>query len=105
AVLHPDHPTYAQGITSSERTLSFVGQGDFTVRILDTVHFTQRGEIHIRDNIVGPLKAAPPLPTDNGGQGRSCSGADCVVLKLYGITDVGGVVVIDVRRRDIAPLN
>jgi hypothetical protein len=105
AVLHPDHPTYAQGLTSSERTLSFVGQGDFTVRILDTVHFTQRGEIHIRDNIAGPLKAAPPLPTDNAGQGRSCSGADCVVLKLYGITDAGGVVVIDVRRRDIAPLN
>jgi len=27
-----------------------------------------------------------------------------VVLKLYAITDVGGVVVVDVRRRDIAIL-
>jgi hypothetical protein len=104
AVLHPDHPSFSPAIPSSERTLAFVGQADFTVRILDTVHFTERGQIHIRNNIVGPLRVAPPLPSDNAGSGRNCSGSDCVVVKLYGITDAGGVVVVDVRRRDISTL-
>jgi hypothetical protein len=31
-------------------------------------------------------------------------GADCVVVKLYGITDGGGIVVVDVRRRDFVIL-
>ncbi|MCJ7627483.1 MAG: hypothetical protein MUO50_03745, partial [Longimicrobiales bacterium] len=104
AALHPNHPSFAPGMASSERTLSFVGQGDYTVRILDTVHFTERGQLHIRDLIVGPLRAGPPLPTDNGGVGNACVGADCVVVKLYAVTDAGGVVVVDVRRRDIANL-
>ncbi len=104
AVLHPNHPTFVPGMASSARTLSFVAQADYTVRILDTVHFTERGQIHIRDNIVGPLKAGPPLASDNGGAGGNCVGGDCVVVKLYGVTDGGGVVVVDVRSRDIASL-
>jgi hypothetical protein len=104
AALHPDHPSYVQGTATSDRTLAFVGQADYTVRILDTVHFTERGQIHIRDNIVGPLRVAPPLPTDNNGNGRNCVGEDCVVLKLFGITSAGGVVSVDVRRRDIETL-
>jgi DNA-binding beta-propeller fold protein YncE len=104
AALHVDHPSYGQGLPSSDRTLSFVGQSDYTVRILDTVHFSERGEIHIRDNIVGPLRVGPPLAVDNGGQGRNCSGDNCVVLKLYAITDAGGIVIVNVRRRDIGPL-
>jgi hypothetical protein len=84
--------------------VSFVGQADHTVRILDTAHFTERGQIHIRDNIAGPLRAGPPLPTDNGGTGAACVGQDCVVVKLYAVTDGGGVVVVDVRRRDILTL-
>jgi hypothetical protein len=89
---------------SSDKTLAFVGQADNTVRILDTTHFTERGQLHIRDTVVGPLRVGPPLPTDNGGQGAACTGSDCVVLKVYGITDVGGVVVVDVYRRDILDL-
>jgi len=102
--LHPDHPSTVGPVASSEETLAFVGQADNTIRILDTVHFTARGTLHIRDNLVGPLRAGPPLPTDNGGAGASCTGMDCIVVKLYGITDGGGVVVIDVRRRDIGAL-
>lgn len=104
AVLHPSHPSFTPATPSSERTLSFVGQADRTVRILDTAHFTERGQVHIRDNIVGPLRAGPPLPTDNAGTGAACVGPDCVVVKLYAVTDGGGVVVIDVRRRDITTL-
>jgi hypothetical protein len=102
--LHPYHPSFTPGTPSSETTLSFVGQSDYTIKILDTAHFTERGQLHIRDMIVGPLKAGPPLPTDNNGQGGACVGEDCVVVKLYGITDAGGIVVVDVRRRDIADL-
>jgi hypothetical protein len=104
ATLHPNHPSFLPGMPSSETTLSFVGQRDNTIRILDTVHFTERGQLHIRDVVTGPLRAGLPLPTDNDGQGAACVGGDCVVLKLYGITDAGGVVVVDVRRRDIIDL-
>jgi hypothetical protein len=104
AVLHPYLPSFTPGMPSSEKTLSFVGQADNTIRILDTTHFTERGQLHIRDLIVGPLRAGPPLPADNGGVGSACVGEDCVVVKLYAITDAGGVVVVDVRRRDIADL-
>ena len=104
ATLHPSHPSFLPGLPSSELTLSFVGQADNTVRILDTSHFTERGQLHIRDVVTGPLKAGLPLPTDNNGQGAGCVGQDCVVVKLYGITDGGGVVVVDVRRRDISDL-
>jgi hypothetical protein len=104
AVLHPNNPSFSPDTPSSEHSLSFVGQADNTVRILDTTHFTERGQMHIRDIIVGPLKAGPPLPTDNDGVGSACLGQNCVVVKLYGITDAGGVVVIDVRRRDFITL-
>lgn len=102
--LHPDHPSFGGAVSSSETTLSFVGRSNHVIRILDTVHFAERGEIYIRDNIVGPLRAGPPLPTDNDGAGASCIDPDCVVAKLYGVTDAGGVVVVDVRRRDIGGL-
>jgi hypothetical protein len=102
--LHPHHPSFTPATPSSETTLSFVGQADYTIRILDTTHFAERGQLHIRDLVVGPLKAGPPLPTDNDGLGSACVGDDCVVVKLYGITDAGGVVVVDVYRRDIADL-
>jgi hypothetical protein len=104
AALHPYHPSFTPATPSSETTLSFVGQADYTIRILDTTHFAERGQLHIRDQVVGPLKAGPPLPTDNDGLGGACVGDDCVVVKLYGITDAGGVVVVDVYRRDIADL-
>jgi DNA-binding beta-propeller fold protein YncE len=104
AVLHPSLPSFTPSMPSSDQTLSFVGQADYTIRILDTTHFAERGQIHIRDLIVGPLKAGPPLPSDNGGLGSDCVGDDCVVLKLYAITDVSGVVVVDVHQRDISEL-
>jgi hypothetical protein len=106
AVLHPRHPgDYRAGVTrgSGPETVAFVGTGNRTIRIVDTVHFTYRGEIPIRDNLTGPFRAAPPSVADN--QGKNCPGdSTCVVAKLYGATDAGGVVVVKVLASDIESL-
>jgi hypothetical protein len=105
-VLHPRHPAdYRGGVArgSTPETVAFVGTGNYSIRIVDTVHFTYRGEIPIRDNLTGPFRAGPPSAADN--QGKSCpANPTCVVAKLYGATDAGGVVVINVLASDIKPL-
>jgi hypothetical protein len=94
--LHPDHPSYVNYPPSGPNTLGFVAARQ-TVKIVDTVHFFERGEIQIRDNIIGPLKVSRPLPGDNVG----CAGENCIVARLYGVTDAGAVVLVEVRGRDI----
>ncbi len=106
AVLHPRHPgDYHGGVArgSTPETVAFVGTGNHSIRIVDTVHFTYRGEIPVRDNLVGPFRSGPPSAVDN--QGKSCPGnPTCVVAKLYGVTDAGGVVVVNVLASDIKAL-
>lgn len=104
AALHPDHAAESGGSTPA--TLSFVGTAESTVKIIDTYHFFARGEIPIRDPIVGPLRATRPLPSDNAG--LTCPADDrCVVVKLFAVTQSedaeqpDGVVIIDVREGDI----
>ncbi len=89
--IDPGHPSFYEGVLSNQNTLAFVGTGNHTIRIIDTIHFNTRGEIAIRDNIVGRLEAAPRLPGDP---------AD-VVLKLYGVTSSDGILVLDVHSGDI----
>lgn len=96
AVLHPAHPSYASLPQSGRTTVAFVDDGDM-IRIVDTVHFHERGAIPIRDAVVGPLRVSAPLPADTG----TCPGPDCVVARLYAVTDAGAVVVVNVRDRDI----
>ena len=96
AALHPAHPSYASYPLPGPTTLAFVADGN-TVRIVDTVHFSDRGSITVRDDIIGPLRVSPPLPSDNA----SCSGVDCIVAWLYGVTNAGTVVTVSVRGRDI----
>lgn len=80
--------------------LAFVATPEHTIRILETSHYLPVGEITIRDTIVGPLRSSAPLPGDNAG--LACPGSpECVAVKIYGVTSAGGVVVIDVRERDI----
>jgi hypothetical protein len=80
--------------------LAYVGANDESIKIIDTLHFLQRGDIPIRDDLVGPLRAAAPLPSDNAG--LSCPGdLRCVTVKLYGITSAGGVVIVNVRQGDL----
>jgi hypothetical protein len=96
AAVHPDHPSYLTLPPSGPNTLAYVAAGQ-SIKIVDTVHFIERGDLQIRDNIVGPLKVSRPLPSDNAG----CSGANCIVARLYGVTSAGAVVTVEVRGRDI----
>lgn len=132
------HPLHANAVSATGRAvhepnthLAFMGTGEGTIDIYNTVHFFRTGRIFVRDVVSGPLRAALPFPTDN--QGLQCSqtvavrnragtvigqaialfdDADglvpdtdnderCIVLKLYGVTTAGGVVVVDVRKADI----
>ncbi len=106
AALHPSHPTdpAVPPVGSSATTVAFTATGDRAIRILDTVHYVERGRIPVRDDIVGPLRVTHPFSTDNGGQGRSCQGANCVVAKVFAVTGTGGLVVVDVRASDILPI-
>jgi hypothetical protein len=128
AVLHPLHSDVAGlanpgGRTSDPNTqIAFLGSGERSIVIVDTWHFNKLGELVIRDDIAGPLKASLPLAMDNADPELTCnlvpvtdrygswigdavdlasSDDACVAVKLYGITSVGGVAVIDVRVSDI----
>jgi hypothetical protein len=97
AQLHPDHPSYALGIPpSGPTTLAFVSAGN-VIRIFDTVHFTERGVIPVRDVISGPLRVSRPL----AGEATGCPGSNCIIAKLYGVTSAGTIVVVNVRTRDL----
>ncbi len=96
AALHPDHTGV---IAATGSSYSFIGTDRSTVKIIDTVHFLEVGEIAIRDDIVGPLRATRALPADNAGLAPGSS--NYVIAKLYGVTSAGGVVVVNIRIRDI----
>lgn len=120
ATLHPLHEDGPVDTNPNTR-LAFVGTGDHAIDIIDTVHFFRAGRVFLRDVVVGPLRASLPFASDNTGLScgdRTPSGAiriyadadgqvinttnddRCVVLKLYGVTSAGGVVVVDVTKAD-----
>jgi hypothetical protein len=92
AALHPDQDQFS--VTNELERLSFLGSGDARVEIVDTHFFSfSRGQILIRDPIVGPLRITRALPGD----------AANIVVRLYGVTQ-NGVVVIPVKDTDIIPI-
>jgi len=95
AALHPDNDITASPPEGDDpsRRLTFLGSGDARVEIVDA-HFYEvpRGNLLIRDPILGPLRISRRLPPDPAE----------VILKLYGITE-NGVVVIPVKDTDIIP--
>ena len=101
AAFHPEHP--ADLALSGPETLAFTATGDRAIRIMDTFHYHERGRILVRDDVVGPLRVTHPFASDNGGQGRSCQGPNCVVLKVFASTATGGILVVDILASDILP--
>lgn len=100
--LHPDHPNTPAPQQPSETTVAFTMAPDRSVRVLDTVHYTERARIPVRDDLTGPFRVTPPLPSDNEGQGRNCTGDHCVVAKVFAVTGEAGVLVLDIRASDLA---
>lgn len=112
AAFHPAHDAITDGGHTDVDSLgvAFTGTSEHSVDVINTFHFNQVSTLVIRDNIVGPLRAGPPLAADNGGEAAACvtlhTGSvkgDCIVAKLYGITSAGGVVIVNVRFRDLRP--
>lgn len=112
AALHPDHDALTDGghTDAGSGGVAFVGTAEHSIEVVNTFHFNLVNTLMIRDDVVGPLVAGPPLSTDNGGLGGQCvamtaspADQDCVVAKLYAITSAGGVVIVNVRLRDLEP--
>jgi hypothetical protein len=98
--LHPNHVDGSAG--SNDNTIAFIATSDRTIKIVDTFHYSERGEIFIRDRIVGQLRASPPMGNVNAG--LSATSCNYTVAQLFGITSANNVVVVNVRRRDIRDL-
>jgi hypothetical protein len=102
------HPLSADPLLDPpEHALAFVSTPNKTIKILDSVHFYQRGEISLRDNVVGPVKSSLPLPSENVG--LVPTDRNYILVKLYvvsGYKDVNGVdqtqvVILNVRNKDL----
>ena len=78
--------------TDGPDQLAFVASADGTIEIVDMVHYNNRGTLKLKYGLYGPLRATRPLPGDPSD----------VVLKLYGMT-ANGLVVINLRASDIKP--
>jgi hypothetical protein len=91
------HPSHVDATLSNSTTLAFIATVNRSIKIVDTFNFRERGEILIRDNIVGPLRAALPLATENFGLAE----CDQIWVKLYGVTGAGKAVIINVRKKDV----
>ena len=98
--LHPHHTDVIPQTTfSNDSTIAFIATGNRTIKIVDTFHFFERGEVPIRDNVVGQLRAAVPPPgTNTGFLPSSC---DYTVAQLYGVTATNHVLIVNIRKRDI----
>lgn len=88
------HPL-ANGLVNTDpnQRLAFVASSNENIEVVDIAHYVNRGALPIKQNLYGPLRAALPL--------AGVDPAD-VVLKLYGLT-AKGLVVIDIRLADIKP--
>ncbi|OYV73166.1 MAG: hypothetical protein B7Z72_03090, partial [Gemmatimonadetes bacterium 21-71-4] len=76
--------------TDGTDQVAFVGSASGQVEIVDIAHYNNRGTLQLKYGLYGPLRATRPLPGDPAG----------VVLKLYGMT-TNGLVVINLRASDI----
>jgi hypothetical protein len=86
--------------TDSTRT-AFVASSNGSIEIVDAFNFVSRGTLQIKGTLYGPLRASLPFPSDNVG--ILPSDPRYVVLKLFGLSS-NGLVVINLRAQDIAPV-
>jgi hypothetical protein len=85
------HPQARASAGDMQRT-AYMASNNQSIDIVDIFHYLNRGSLPIKANLYGPLRAAMPGPGD----------APDVVLKLFGVSRTG-LVIIDLRARDILP--
>jgi predicted RNA-binding protein with TRAM domain len=95
--LHPDHGTIRDG--STDNTMAFIATANRTIKIYDTFHFFELGEVPIRDNVVGQLRAAPVPPAVNAG--LTPTSCDFTIAQLYAVTASNSLVIVNIRKRDV----
>ena len=87
------HPGARGTNTPPDERVAFVASDDATIEILDIAHYLSVGELPIKTKLYGPLRVSRRFPSDPPE----------VVLKLYGVT-TAGLVVIDVRATNYTPI-
>lgn len=94
------HPNANSTLTPNDKDrVLFTATNSGIIEIVDVAHYNNRGSLETKNGLYGPLRATLPLPQDNAG--LTCPGdSRCVVLKLYGLSQAG-LVVIDLRATDI----
>ena len=103
------HPSadMRNGFVSSSKSDStrtaFVASANGSIEIVDAFNFVSRGTLQIKGTLYGPLRATLPFPTDNQNGSLPKSDPRYVILKLFGLTS-NGLVVIDLRASDITPI-
>jgi hypothetical protein len=90
---HPDNVGDSAPIDDPART-AFVASANGTIEIVDSFHYTGRGELPVRANLYGPIRVTHAMPGDDPS----------IILKVFGLT-TEGLIVIDVRASDIKPLS
>ena len=86
------HPRAKSTTSLNEHRVLFTATQSGVIEIVDVAHYNNRGRIVTKGGLYGPLRATGPLPGDPPE----------VILKLYGLT-TDGLVVIDLRATDIKP--
>jgi hypothetical protein len=86
------HPRANSVFSAPENRLAFVASASGSIEIVDVSYYITRGRLLTKSNLYGPLRATRPLPGDPPE----------VVLKLYGLTS-SGLVVINLTAADIKP--
>jgi hypothetical protein len=74
--------------------LAFVASDDASIEVLDIAHYLSAGKLPIREKLYGPIRVSRRFSTD----------AANVVAKIYGVTQNGGLVVIDVVDANVTPI-
>ena len=86
------HPRAKSTLSANADRVLFTATSSGVIEIVDVAHYNNRGRLTTKGNFYGPLRATGPLPGDPPE----------VILKLYGLSDAG-LVVIDLRAVDIKP--
>ena len=86
------HPRANTVYSANADRVAFVANSAGSIEIVDVSYYISRGRLLTKNGLYGPLRASLPLPGDPAN----------VVLKLYGLT-ANGLVVIDLTAADIKP--